>query len=76
MWHLSDVAAVIAVRAVLVVEGMCELMDDDPTHAPEAPALQVGRRIVELDGAFLAGVHAHLAQPLRATEGVESTRFS
>ncbi len=73
MQHLSDVAALVAIRAVLVMESVCEFMDNDSTHAPEAPALQIRRGIVEFDSSFLAGIHTHLAKPLRATEGIEST---
>jgi hypothetical protein len=44
--YLSDITALIAVRAVLVVESMGELVDDDSTHAPEVPALQICRGVI------------------------------
>ena len=32
--HLSDFAALVAIRAMLVMERMRELVDDDPAHTP------------------------------------------
>ena len=37
--HLSDVAALVAIRTMLVMECMRELVDDYPTHAPETPMI-------------------------------------
>jgi len=61
---------------VLVVKSVRKLVDDDPTHSPEVPALQVGLGGIDFNATHLGHIHAHPLQPLSSSEWVKSAGFS